>query len=87
MRASKAEVSQHILRFTQQRAGVSENGDPESSLYELGLDSLAIVALIVDLEKTFSISFPAQMISSEVFGTANSAAAAVAELQQAAVGQ
>jgi acyl carrier protein len=46
----------------------------------LGVDSLDIVELIVELEEGFGFSFPEEMLTPEVFATAGSIWAAVREL-------
>lgn len=50
-------------------------------LADLGVDSLGIVGLIVDLEQAFGIRLPATMISSETFHSVDSIAAAIRTLR------
>jgi acyl carrier protein len=54
----------------------------DTPLADLGLDSLQLASLIVDLEASFKISFPAAMLSHDVFRTIRTVSAAVAALQQ-----
>ncbi len=53
---------------------------PDASLRELGLDSLAAIDLLLDLEQTFGVVFPEQLLTEETFRTASSIAGAVASL-------
>lgn len=46
--------------------------DPEVPLRDLGLDSLDTVALMVDLEEGFQMSFDDSELSTETFDTATS---------------
>lgn len=45
---------------------------PDSSLADMGLDSLALVALLVDLESQFDVMFPDELLNQETFKTAGS---------------
>ena len=49
--------------------GESEALDPGAPLPELGVDSLAVVELIVQLEDAFEVSFPDEALTPEVFAT------------------
>ncbi len=48
-----------------------------AELAQLGLDSMTAVALLLDVEKTFAIRFPDEMIAEETFRTAGSLIKAV----------
>ena len=52
----------------------------EKSLRELGLDSLAAIDLLLDLEQTFGVVFPDEELTEETFRTAGNIAGAVARL-------
>jgi acyl carrier protein len=56
--------------------------DPDRELSTLGFDSLKIVAFIVELEKSFSIEFPADMIDAETFHSVRTVAASVRVLRE-----
>lgn len=60
--------------------GESEEIARDVPLPVLGVDSLDIVELIVQLEDSFGFSFPEEMLTPEVFATAGSIWAAVREL-------
>jgi acyl carrier protein len=60
----------------------AELEDPDRELSTLGFDSLKIVAFIVELEKNFSIEFPADMIDAETFHSVSTVAAAVRMLRE-----
>ena len=53
---------------------------PDKSLRELGLDSLAAIDLLLDLEQTFGVVFPDEELTEETFRTAANIAAAVERL-------
>jgi acyl carrier protein len=57
---------------------------PEKSLRELGLDSLAAIDLLLDLEQTFGVVFPDEELTEETFRTAANIAAAVERLTRSA---
>jgi acyl carrier protein len=42
---------------------------PDSVLVDLGLDSMGTVSLLVELEETFRVTFPDELLTSETFGT------------------
>jgi acyl carrier protein len=44
--------------------------DYETELVQLGLDSMTAVAVLLDMEKTFSIRFPDEMLVEGTFRTA-----------------
>lgn len=53
---------------------------PASELRDLGLDSMEIVGLLLDLEGAFAISFPDDLLTPATFATAGSLWTAVAAL-------
>ena len=52
-------------------------GDPDADLSDLGLESLTLVSLVVDLESTFEVVFPERMMDVETFRTVRTVAQAV----------
>jgi acyl carrier protein len=55
----------------------------ETLLQDLGLDSLELAALIVELEQEYGVSFPADMMTREVFSSVASVTDAVRRLHAA----
>src|SRR6266540_1235396 len=55
--------------------------DPDADLTDLGLDSLGLAGLIVDLETTFCVVFPEELLVPETLRTVHTVAAALAALQ------
>jgi acyl carrier protein len=45
--------------------------EPADRLVDLGLDSLATVSLLLDLEAAFSVTIPDEMLTAETFATAS----------------
>jgi acyl carrier protein len=56
---------------------------PDASLVELGLDSLEMVGLLIDLETAYEISFPDGEMNFETFASAERLWAVVARLRAA----
>ncbi|MEV0729719.1 MULTISPECIES: phosphopantetheine-binding protein [Polymorphospora] len=56
---------------------------PDASLVELGLDSLEMVGLLIDLESVYGISFPDSEMNFETFASAERLWAVVARLRAA----
>jgi acyl carrier protein len=52
----------------------------DRALSDLGLDSLAIVGLVFDLEEAFAVVFPDALVSPDTFATAGSLWRAIAGL-------
>ncbi|MFD9389281.1 phosphopantetheine-binding protein [Streptomyces sp. NPDC060000] len=50
-------------------SGVGPPDDPDTELSSLGLTSLGVAGLLVDLEAAFSLEFPADTVTPEVFRT------------------
>ncbi len=60
-----------------------DNGDEiqfDRPLTELGLDSVAVIQLMIDIEMTFDVVFPDELLSAETFETAGSLWAVVESL-------
>lgn len=51
-------------------------------LVQLGLDSMTAVAILLDMEKTFDIRFPDEMIAEDTFRTAGALKKAVQLLRE-----
>lgn len=58
----------------------SDSIDYAVDLAQLGLDSMTAVALLLDMEKTFAIRFPDEMIGEHTFRTAGALKKAVQQL-------
>ena len=56
--------------------------NPEANLRQLGLDSLAAIDLLLDLEQTFRVVFPDELLTEETFRTAGNLASAVEQLMR-----
>jgi acyl carrier protein len=57
---------------------------PDDALADLGLDSLEVINLLLDIEGTYGLAFPDEMLTAETFATVGSlwdAVAAVAAEQ------
>ncbi|KUN16126.1 MULTISPECIES: phosphopantetheine-binding protein [Streptomyces] len=57
--------------------------DPDAELTAAGLESLLVVALLVDLEQELSVTFPAELIQWDTFRSVRSISRAVAGLRPA----
>jgi acyl carrier protein len=57
--------------------------DPESSLRDLGLDSMRSVELLLDIEEAFDVTLPDELLVEQTFATARSLWLAVAPLRRA----
>lgn len=60
----------------------SEELAADDDLAALGLDSMGVVQLLSDLEETFGLELPDELISEETFATVGSLWNAVGELVQ-----
>jgi acyl carrier protein len=70
---------QDILRPHLPFADAGELGG-ESELASLGLDSMSIVALLGDLEDSYDVELPDEIVNEETFATVGSLWAALAPL-------
>ena len=61
--------------------------EPDQNLKALGLDSMAAVDLLLDLEDNYSVTLPDQFLTQETFATAQSLWAAVQQVQGGAVAE
>jgi acyl carrier protein len=60
---------------------------PDTSLSDLGLDSLAVIELVLDLEERFGVEFPDDMLKSSLFRSATTLYEALATLVAAVPGR
>jgi len=56
--------------------------DYDVELVQLGLDSMTAIAVLLDMEKTFKILFPDEMLVEETFRTARRLKQAVQKLRE-----
>jgi acyl carrier protein len=78
---STDEITQGVRELVARRARVPVEDSPAGTpLSELGVDSLGVVALIVDLEEHFAVRLPAGMVSHDVFHSVDTIAGAVRTL-------
>ena len=71
---------QHCLRKHLRLGSADGSIDLSLDLRRLGLDSMSGLALLLDLEKTFAIRFPDEMISPATFRTGETLRAAIRQL-------
>lgn len=62
---------------------VDELADPDADLMALGLASVMMVAFMLDLERTFSLSFHDELIDVSVFRSVRSVAEAISSMRAA----
>ncbi|WP_240419161.1 phosphopantetheine-binding protein [Paenibacillus periandrae] len=72
-----------IDKYVQTSEGMSEQ-IVDSNLSDLGLDSFAIISLILDIEEAYSIKFPEELLSLEKLSTAKEFEYIIQELQNKA---
>jgi acyl carrier protein len=60
--------------------------DPSRSLFDLGLDSTAVIQLMIDIEGLFGITFPDELLTAETFETASSLWSVVTSLRTGSTG-
>ena len=70
------ELRKHLKLLPQEQALA-----PDAGLVDLGLDSLGVVSLLVQLESLYQISFPDSAMTFETFASPATLWAAVARLQ------
>lgn len=63
------------------RAAKADSIDYNLELVQLGLDSMTAIAVLLDMEKSFNIRFPDDMLVEGTFRTAGRLRDAVRELQ------
>ncbi len=70
-----------IVRRHQPPAAVDKSSNADDELAGLGIGSLELVGLILDVEQTFSIAYPAELMDGSTFRTARSIAESVVRLR------
>jgi acyl carrier protein len=61
-----------LLRDQLQFLSPGEPIPPDRSLFEMGLDSLGAVTLLVSIEDNFAVAFEDEVLDAELFATAGS---------------
>lgn len=74
---------EHCLRVHLRRLGPEQAIDPAADLMQLGLDSMSSIDLLMDMEKTFGVTFPDTMLSRETFQNTATLGAAIRQLRAA----
>jgi acyl carrier protein len=64
--------------------GAADDLEPETRLADLGLDSVALLQLVVQIEEVFDINFPDHLLSAETFESVESLWLVVSELSDSA---
>ncbi|MEU4772785.1 phosphopantetheine-binding protein [Micromonospora sp. NPDC023644] len=80
-------VERVVTDLVRRRVRTGDSGalaDPHADLAALGVDSVALVELIVQLEEAYSISFPSTMLDRSTFRSVSSIVDAVTTLRQPA---
>jgi acyl carrier protein len=78
-----ADTRDNAFRVVRDHLRFLDPGEPlpaDASLRALGLDSLAAIDLLLDLERTFGVVFPDELLTEETFRTATRIASAVVSL-------
>jgi acyl carrier protein len=71
---------QQVLRKHLRAVAADETIPMEEQLVDLGLDSIATIHLLLDLETAFGVSFPGSMLTPETFRSGASLQQAVSSL-------
>ena len=69
-----------ILQNCLRQLGDGDTLTMESNLYELGLDSMAAVNLLLELEETYEVIFPDALLTESTFETPMALQLAIASL-------
>ncbi len=75
-----AETFLGILHNYLRQSGDGHTLTMESNLYELGLESMAAVNLLLELEETYSVIFPDTLLTEATFETPLALKSAIASL-------
>jgi acyl carrier protein len=79
-----APIQQDVLAVLRRHLRDLQEEEPvplETHLRDLGLDSMGAVNLLLDLEQTFQVVFPDELLTEETFRSAASLSRALASLQ------
>ena len=60
--------------------GKDDHVNLAADLFELGLDSMSAIALLLSLEDAFGITFPDELLNPSVFGTGQTLLSAIRDL-------
>lgn len=71
---------EEVLRANLQFLPADQPLDPADSLQELGMDSMGTIQLLLELEETFSVTFPDEALTAETFATPGSLWKVLSEL-------
>lgn len=83
MKASTDEIKikvKTLLEACLPHLGDGANIDLSTDLVELGFDSMVAIDLLVDLEKTFAVTFTDEMLNPDTFRTGDSLVSAIRSL-------
>jgi acyl carrier protein len=58
-----------VVRANVPVLGAAQPLEPGDSLYDLGLDSMGTIQLLLELEDTFGVTFPDEVLKPETFAT------------------
>lgn len=74
-------ITARVREVVEKAAGISDAAalSDTDDLWDAGMDSLASVNLMVQLEDAFSVQFPDELLTREVFSSIASIAGALAE--------
>ena len=61
-----------VIRANVQFLPADQSLGPGDSLFDLGLDSMGTIQLLLELEETFGVTFPDEALTPEVFATPGS---------------
>jgi acyl carrier protein len=78
---------ENVLRMHLPGVEAESSVPPDIPLSDLGLDSLRAVNLVLDLEDTFAIEFPDQMLTEATFHTADALSKALRTLVKTGVAE
>jgi acyl carrier protein len=81
-----APTLERCLRAHLPLLGEHDRVDLSTDLFELGLDSMSAIALLLSLEEAFGVTFPDELLNPTVFRTGETLLSAVRELLAAQTG-
>lgn len=84
MQQDLTDIIEKLVTRRVRGGGDGAAGDPDTGLHDRGVDSLGIASLIVDIERTLGVRFPAALITADTFASVRSVAAAVRGLIEGA---
>ena len=76
-------IQQGLIEIMKRHAkGVSLSTDVERPLTELGIDSMSLVGLLLDIEKTFELVIPDELLTPKAFSTIASIVLLIEHVQE-----